>query len=111
MTHTSYKAESRKNYGTDRPGGLSLLQVQLGAILRIADAVEDLNENRENGEAAELKQEKRRSASYRGHMGRFKNERDEMSTMLKVFRACIKTGVFPAPDSPCDKKVAELLGK
>jgi hypothetical protein len=111
MTHTSYKEESRKNYGTDQPGRLSLLQVQLGAILRIADAVEGRNKTQENSRAAELAQEKRRSASYRGHMGRFKNERDEMRTMLKVFEACIRTGVFPALDSPCDKKVAELLGK
>lgn len=35
----------------------------------------------------------------------------EMATMLKVFRACIKTGFFPQPDSPCDRKLNELLAK
>lgn len=40
MAHTSYRAESRKDYGTTSTGTLDRDQLKLGALLRIADATE-----------------------------------------------------------------------
>ena len=42
MTHKSYKAESRIDWGTNMEGGLTLEQINTGAILRIADATEKM---------------------------------------------------------------------
>lgn len=35
---------------------------------------------------------------------------EELETMVKVFRGCIETGLFPKPGSPCQMKVFELVG-
>ena len=40
MAHTSYRAESRKNYGTTSTGPIDTNQLKTGAMLRIADAIE-----------------------------------------------------------------------
>ena len=29
--------------------------------------------------------------------------------MLKIFKSCIETGVYPVKDSPCYKKLIEIL--
>lgn len=42
MTHKSYKTESRIDWGTSKEGGLTLEQINTGAILRIADATEKM---------------------------------------------------------------------
>ena len=123
MTHKSYRQESRKDWGTSQEFNLKAQQIQLGALLRIADATEKMCRDRENLENSykymhqsrdrfhdDLKREKHSNASLRGHLKRIKNERDELSTMVKVFRACIKTGFFPARGSQCEKKVIELVG-
>lgn len=34
---------------------------------------------------------------------------EEARVMLQVFNACIKTGVYPKPDSPCHKKLEEII--
>ena len=35
---------------------------------------------------------------------------EELETMVKVFRGCIETGVFPESLSPCQRKIIELVG-
>ena len=42
MTHRSYKTESRVDWGTSSDGLLNIEQINCGAILRIADAVEKM---------------------------------------------------------------------
>jgi len=42
MTHRSYADESRKNWGTSDPEPLTIEQIKIGALLRIADAVEKM---------------------------------------------------------------------
>jgi len=36
---------------------------------------------------------------------------EELETMVKVFRGCIETGLFPKPGSPCQMKIFELVGE
>lgn len=36
---------------------------------------------------------------------------EELETMVKVFRGCIETGLFPKPGSPCQRKVFDLVGE
>lgn len=45
MAFKSYKQESRKDYGTSKDGALNIEQLQLGALLRIADASEAMAKN------------------------------------------------------------------
>lgn len=40
MAHRSYRAESRSDWGTNDGGGLDRGQIELGCMLRIADATE-----------------------------------------------------------------------
>lgn len=47
MTHRSFKDESRKNWGISDNSELDRDQIQLGAILRIADATERMCLDRE----------------------------------------------------------------
>ncbi len=43
MTHRSYKEESRKDWGlADPSGAMTVERIQLGAVLRIADATEKM---------------------------------------------------------------------
>lgn len=35
---------------------------------------------------------------------------EALETMVKVFRGCIETGVFPKQGSPCHSKIQELVG-
>ena len=35
----------------------------------------------------------------------------ELETMVKVFRGCIETGLFPKPGSSCHQKIIELVGE
>jgi hypothetical protein len=45
MAHRSYREETRKNWGTELDGPLTIEQVSLGCQLRIADAVEKMASN------------------------------------------------------------------
>lgn len=45
MSFKSYKDESKKNWGKDNPGPLTIEQINCGAILRIADATEKMASN------------------------------------------------------------------
>ncbi len=45
MTFRSYREESRSDWGARDEGGFSLAQVNTGALLRIADAVEKMAES------------------------------------------------------------------
>ena len=36
---------------------------------------------------------------------------EELKTMVKVFRGCIETGVYPAQGSRCHKLIYELVGE
>lgn len=45
MTFRSYREESRSDWGARDEGGFSLDQVNTGALLRIADAVEKMAES------------------------------------------------------------------
>jgi hypothetical protein len=36
---------------------------------------------------------------------------EELETMVKVFRGCIETGVYPEPGSPCQRKIFDLVGE
>lgn len=36
---------------------------------------------------------------------------EELETMVKVFRGCVETGLFPKPGSPCQMKIFELVGE
>lgn len=36
---------------------------------------------------------------------------EELEIMVKVFRGCIETGLFPKPGSPCQMKIFELVGE
>lgn len=47
MTFTRYREESRKNYGQEGDVNLTLEQLRTGALLRIADSVEKLCEDRD----------------------------------------------------------------
>lgn len=42
MALKNYKAESRKDWGCDEAGGMTIEQINCGALLRIADAVEKM---------------------------------------------------------------------
>lgn len=44
MAFKNYREESRKDWGTESAGVLDREQIKLGAILRIADAVEKMAE-------------------------------------------------------------------
>ena len=45
MAYQNYKSESRKDWGQDTNGSLTIEQINCGAILRIADAVELMAKN------------------------------------------------------------------
>jgi len=45
MPFTSYRKESKKDYGTSEPGSLSIEQLNCGSLLRIADATELMASN------------------------------------------------------------------
>ena len=88
MTIRSYRNESRIDWGTPDEGGLSLDQINTGALLRIADAVERMAENydlmqrdrdfwKESALSAErsLDTEHRRTAALRGLIKRMRATR------------------------------------
>lgn len=45
MAHKSYRAESRKDWGSSQEGSLTGDQIRTGALLRIADATEAMSKN------------------------------------------------------------------
>ena len=45
MAHKSYKAESRRDWGTSDDANLTLDQIKAGALLRLADATEVMAKN------------------------------------------------------------------
>ena len=88
MTFRSYRDESRIDWGTRDEGGFSLDQVNAGALLRIADAVEKMANNydvmqrdrdfwKESALSAErsLDTEHRRTAALRGWIKRMRATR------------------------------------
>ena len=88
MTFRSYREESRSDWGTRDEGGFSLDQVNAGALLRIADAVEKMAESydlmrrdrdvwKERALSAErrLDTERRRTAALRGWIKRMRATR------------------------------------
>lgn len=85
MTWKNYRDESRINWGTNKEGNLNLEQIQVGCLLRIADASEAMakeynrllvSEKYQTKKAfrlqAELATERRRTAALRGHIKRLK---------------------------------------
>ena len=85
MTLRKYKDESRKNWGTD--GRVGLEEIQLGAILRIADAAEKMCRDREELERKYqnmragrdryreyLEAERRKNAALRGVITKLKRK-------------------------------------
>lgn len=87
MPFKQYKYESRKNWGADIDGELSRDQISLGALLRIADAAENMairhteliaQRDRFERDAIRLRDEldimKRRSAALKGVISRTKRE-------------------------------------
>lgn len=85
MTHKSYRDESRKNWGTNAL--LDREQIQLGAILRIADATEKMCRDREELERKyqnmrasrdryqeALEAERRKNAALRGVITKLKRK-------------------------------------
>lgn len=42
MSFKQYKEESRKSWGTDKTSSLNMEQITLGAVLRIADSLEEI---------------------------------------------------------------------
>lgn len=60
MTHKCYRDESRRNWGTK--DSMTLDQIQLGALLRIADATEQMCRDRED-----LERKYRNMCTRRGH--------------------------------------------
>ena len=85
MSHRGYRQTSRLDWGTDESAALGIDQINTGALLRIADAVEqmaqrhtelmrerDFWERRATEEERALKVERHRTASLRGHLKRAK---------------------------------------
>lgn len=86
MPHKSFREGSRKDYGVDsEDNGLTLKQLNTGALLRIADATEKMCLDREKLERdyqymrdsrdryrTQLDTERRRSAALRGVIARMK---------------------------------------
>lgn len=93
MPFKSYRKESHQNYGVDISDAASLTheQIQLGAVLRIADAVEQVAKDRiklekdieywksraNTLEVRNLKQQKQMS-SMKGWISRYKKEIEEL---------------------------------
>ncbi len=88
MTHRSYRKESRSDWGTRDEGGFPLDQINTGALLRIADAVERMAESYDEmrrdrdvwKESAlfarrRLDTERRRTAALRGWIKRMRATR------------------------------------
>lgn len=84
MAFKSYRDASRDNWGVEK-GNIGMPQVQTGALLRIADAVEkmakrhdemvnarDYWQRRAETVEVELERERRRNAALRGHLSRVK---------------------------------------
>jgi len=89
MIFKAYRDESRINWGTESNKGLTLEQINTGALLRIADASEkmaqrhtelirdrDYWERRCRNAEESLNQERRRTAALRGHLKRAKSKAD-----------------------------------
>ena len=87
MSWKSYRDESRVNWGTKRDDNLNLEQIQVGCLLRIADASEAMakehnrllasekyQREKANWLQQELETERRRSAALRGHIKRLKKK-------------------------------------
>ena len=53
-----------------------------------------------------VKASKRKAKAQRDN---WKRKALELRLMVKVFRGCIETGIVPEKNSPCHKKVEELL--
>lgn len=44
-------------------------------------------------------------------MDEFIDSVEEMSVMVKIFKACIDTGILPNKNSPCYEKLDEIVKK
>lgn len=88
MAHESYKDSSRRNWGQESGLGLTLEQINTGAMLRIADATEKMAQRHTElirqrdyfeDEAERLRaiceHLERSNASLRGHLKRAKKKR------------------------------------
>ena len=89
MPMLDYKTESRKSYGTSEPGNLTITQLQLGAILRIADAVEAMSKNflqmqndliyyknKYNEKGIQVEKQYKVISTLKGHITRLKKEKE-----------------------------------
>jgi len=87
MAHKAYREESKKNWGTSDDGSLTDEQIALGAMLRIADALElmaknhdqlvrdrDWHRERLKEEEARSKVMRRANAALRGHISQLKKK-------------------------------------
>lgn len=94
MTIRSYRQASKTDWGNEESEGVTLAQINTGAILRIADATEkmaqrhtDLMHDRDYWERRakyaerSLDTERRRSASLRGHLKRAKKQMSNAKTV------------------------------
>lgn len=95
MAFKSYKEESKKNWGITQIEDLSTEQIQLGAILRIADATEamaknhvqlitqrDMYERWYNNEKTSHSTTKRTLIATKGHLTRAQNQIKELKSLL-----------------------------
>lgn len=96
MSFTSYKENSRLNWGhSEKDVADEVEKIQLGAILRIADAVETLTKDWSNmkqdlewyktayrSKKEDLEAEVRRKNTYKGHLTRAKNRIKELEAKL-----------------------------
>jgi hypothetical protein len=90
MSVKSYADESRRRWGTDQDGPLSLEQINTGALLRIADASEAMAENhvKLQNDYDHMRRDRdhyrrrthsleRSNAALRGHITRLKRARNK----------------------------------
>lgn len=88
MAWKDYRQESRKNWGTETDGSLSHDQIKLGALLRIADALELVSKNHRNliderdrfekyyrEEQNDNQTQRRRVAGLKGYIRRLKRKK------------------------------------
>lgn len=82
MSFTSYKENSRLNWGhREKDVADEVEKIQLGAILRIADAVETLTKDWSKMKD-DLEAVVRRKNTYKGHLTRAKNRIKELEAKL-----------------------------
>lgn len=89
MSHRGYREASRLNYGADEEKALTIDQISLGCMLRIADATEKIAQeydellrqrnhykNQSERFLRELRTMTRSNNALRGHIKRMKNKRE-----------------------------------